>query len=452
MVNEKKNVIIAGAGLVGSLWACYMAKRGHNVHVFERRADMRQEVMSAGRSINLAMSTRGWTALEKIGMKDELMKIAIPMHGRMIHQTDGTTDFQAYGKKGQSIYSISRGDLNIALMNKADESEHTTFHFNHRTRKIKTDERSLHFKNETTGAKSSIRADLIFGADGAFSVVRGQLQKTPIFNYSQQYLEHGYKELSIPPNADGTHRLEKNALHIWPRKSFMLIALPNLDGSFTVTLFLQFKGAVSFEYLNTDEEVSKFFKTYFPSALEHMPNLLREFKANPSSSLVTVRCKPWHYKNVCLMGDSAHAIVPFYGQGMNAGFQDCFILDEIIDRHKLDDWDAVFNEYTDIHADNGAAIAELALRNFIEMRDATANDNFLLRKKLELYLMEIFPGKYLSQYQMVTFSNIAYKTALHRGDMQTTYAESLIKEYPNPEDWRTSAFLEKVELWLNTQA
>ena len=450
MINEKKNVIIAGAGLVGSLWACYLAKRGHNVQVFERRPDMRKAEMSAGRSINLAMSTRGWTALDKIGMKDELMKIAIPMHGRMIHQIDGTTDFQAYGKKGQSIYSISRGDLNIALMNKADENSNITFHFNHRTRKVKIKEGRVHFKNEISGAKSSISSDLIFGADGAFSAVRGELQKTPMFNYSQQFLEHGYKELSIPSNADGTHRLEKNALHIWPRKSFMLIALPNLDGSFTVTLFLQFKGAVSFENLNSDEEVTKFFKTYFPSALEHMPELLSDFKANPSASLVTVRCKPWHYKNVCLMGDAAHAIVPFYGQGMNAGFEDCLILDEIIDRHKMDDWDAVFNEFTNTHADNGAAIAELALRNFVEMRDATSNDSFLLRKKLELYLMEQFPGKYLSQYQMVTFSNIAYKTALKRGDMQTAYAESLIAENPNPEDWRSASFLEKVELWLNT--
>jgi len=452
MINEKKNVIIAGAGLVGSLWACYMAKRGHNVHVFERRSDMRKAEMSAGRSINLAMSTRGWNALEKIGMKDELLKIAIPMHGRMIHQMDGTIDFQAYGKKGQSIYSISRGDLNIALMNKADESEHITFHFNQRTTEIKTAEKTVHFTNDATGTESSISSDLIFGADGSFSAVRGILQKTPMFNYSQQYLEHGYKELSIPPNADGTHRLAKNALHIWPRKSFMVIALPNLDGSFTVTLFLQFKGAVSFEYLNTDEEITTFFKTYFPSALEHMPNLLSDFKNNPSASLVTVRCKPWHSAGVCLMGDAAHAIVPFYGQGMNAGFEDCFILDEIIDRHKLDDWDAVFNEYTDTHADNGAAIAELALRNFIEMRDATSNDSFLLRKKLELYLMEQFPGKYLSQYQMVTFSNIAYKTALKRGDMQTAYAESLIATHPNPKDWSSTAFLEKVAVWLTTHA
>jgi kynurenine 3-monooxygenase len=452
MIDKKKNIIIAGAGLVGSLWACYMSKRGHNVHIFERRSDMRKAQMSAGKSINLAMSTRGWSALEKIGMKDELMKIAIPMHGRMIHQMDGSKDFQAYGKKGQSIYSISRGDLNLALMNKADESEHVTFHFNQQTTKVDTKENTAYFKNQASGAESSMEADILFGADGAFSAVRGQLQKTPMFNFSQEYLEHGYKELNIPSNEDGSHKLDKNALHIWPRKSFMLIALPNLDGSFTLTLFLQYNGPVSFENLNTDEEITSFFKDYFPSALEHMPELLTNFRDNPTASLITVRCKPWHHKNLCLIGDSAHAIVPFYGQGMNAGFQDCLILDEIIDRHKLDDWDAILNEYSSEHADNGAAIAELALRNFIEMRDATSNDTFLLRKKLELFLMEQFPGKYLSQYQMVTFSNIAYKTALKRGDMQTAYAENLIKETPNPNDWHKEVFLEKVEDWLNTHA
>lgn len=308
----------------------------------------------------------------------------------------------------------------------------------------------MHFSNDTTNTESTVKADLIFGTDGAFSSVRGELQKTPLFNYSQQYLEHGYKELRIPPNADSTHKLEKNALHIWPRKSFMLIALPNLDGSFTLTLFLQFKGPVSFEFLNTDQEITDFFKEYFPSALEHMPDVLKDFRDNPSSSLVTVRCQPWHYKNVCLLGDAAHAIVPFYGQGMNAGFQDCMVLDEVIERHQMDDWDAVFSEFTNIHAENGAAIAELALRNFIEMRDATSNDSFLLRKKLELYLMEQFPGKYLSQYQMVTFSNIAYKTALKRGDLQTAFAERLVEEFPNPEEWKSTLFLEKVERWLST--
>lgn len=449
MIEEKKNVVIAGAGLVGSMWACYLAKRGHNVQVFERRDDMRKHNIDAGRSINLALSTRGWKALEKIGMKDTLEKIAIPMHGRMIHQEDGSTDFQPYGKKGQSIYSISRGDLNIALMNKADESDNISFSFNEKTTHVDLKRNTIHFKHTKTGSLGSLSPDLIFGADGAFSAVRGALQKTNMFNYSQQYLEHGYKELTIPPDANGEHRLDKNALHIWPRKSFMLIALPNLDGSFTVTLFLQFDGPESFESLDSDEKIMKFFRRYFPSALKHMPELIQDFHDNPASSLVTVRCNPWHYNNVCLLGDAAHAIVPFYGQGMNAGFEDCFVLDEIIERHQLGTWDDVFEEYTRDHAKNGLAIAELALRNFIEMRDSTASDRFLLRKQLERHLMDQFSDRYMSQYQMVTFSTVPYDTALKRGDLQTTFAESLLDEYPDPDSWFDPKFLEKVEQWLS---
>lgn len=449
MIEEKKNVVIAGAGLVGSMWACYLAKRGHNVQVFERRDDMRKHNIDAGRSINLALSTRGWKALEKIGMKDTLEKIAIPMHGRMIHQEDGSTDFQPYGKKGQSIYSISRGDLNIALMNKADESDNISFSFNEKTTHVDLKRNTIHFKHTKTGSLGSLSPDLIFGADGAFSAVRGALQKTNMFNYSQQYLEHGYKELTIPPDANGEHRLDKNALHIWPRKSFMLIALPNLDGSFTVTLFLQFDGPESFESLDSDEKIMKFFRRYFPSALKHMPELIQDFHDNPASSLVTVRCNPWHYNNVCLLGDAAHAIVPFYGQGMNAGFEDCFVLDEIIERHQLGTWDDVFEEYTRDHSKNGLAIAELALRNFIEMRDSTASDRFLLRKQLERHLMDQFSDRYMSQYQMVTFSTVPYDTALKRGDLQTTFAESLLDEYPDPDSWFDPKFLEKVEQWLS---
>lgn len=450
MIDDKKNVVIAGAGLVGSLWACFMAKRGHNVHVFERRADMRKEEMSAGRSINLAMSTRGWNALKKIGMEDELLKISIPMHGRIIHQEDGTQDFQAYGKEGQYIYSISRGDLNKALMNKADENSHINFHFNHKCTKIDFKKNIVHVKgNNDTG---SFKADLIFGTDGAFSAVRYQLQKTPLFNFSQQFLEHGYKELRIPANEDGTHKLDKNALHIWPRESFMLIALPNLDGSFTVTLFLHFKGAISFENLNTDVEIMNFFQKYFPTALEHLPTLLEDFKANPTSSLVTVKCSPWHYQNACLLGDAAHAIVPFYGQGMNAGFEDCFVLDELIDKHEAENWTTVFEAYSNQHAQNGHAIAELALRHFVEMRDATADDDFLLRKKLELHLMENYPGKYHSQYQMVTFSNIPYSQALKIGDEQTTFAEQLVKKFPEQDTWKQEAFKNEVENWFQNKA
>lgn len=449
MIKDKKNVVIAGAGLVGSLWACYMAKRGHNVHVFERRADMRKEEMSAGRSINLAMSTRGWNALKKIGMEAELLQMAIPMHGRMIHQEDGTQDFQAYGKEGQYIYSISRGELNKALMNKADENDHINFHFNHKCTKIDYKNSVVHVQGAHD--QGTFNADLVFGTDGAFSKVRYQMQKTPLFNYSQHYLEHGYKELSIPANEDGTHKLDKNALHIWPRESFMLIALPNLDGSFTVTLFLQFKGKTSFENLNTEAEIMAFFKKYFPTTLEHLPTLLEDFKENPTSSLVTVKCSPWHHQNTCLMGDAAHAIVPFYGQGMNAGFEDCFVLDELIDKNEDADWSTIFEAYSSTHAQNGHAIADLALRHFIEMRDDTADDEFLLRKKLELYLMENYPGKYHSQYQMVTFSNTPYAQALKIGDEQTAFAEKLLEKFPTQNLWGSDDFKKEVDFWFKNK-
>lgn len=449
---KKKTIAIAGAGLVGSMWACYMANKGHNVHVFERRGDMRKENVDAGKSINLALSTRGWNALEKIGLKDELLSISIPMKGRMIHQVDGTTDFQAYGKEGQAIYSISRGELNKTLMNTADKNDHIQFHFNHKTTDVDIQNNIISFKSYLTGAESQMKCDAIFGADGAFSAVRYRLQKTNMFNYSQQYLAHGYKELTIPPTKDGQHRIEKNALHIWPRKSFMLIALPNLDGSFTVTLFLAFEGEDSFAKLNTDDEITSFFQTHFPTALAQMPNLLEDFRENPTASLVTVKCNPWHSQHTCLLGDAAHAVVPFYGQGMNAGFEDCYVLDKIIEDEGDDNWDKAFNRYSKEHAMNGQAIADLALRNFIEMRDSTADDRFLLRKKLELFLMENYPNQYASQYQMVTFSNRPYQEALQKGDMQTQFAETLIDEFPNPAEWQENAFQNKVKDWLTKHA
>lgn len=446
-MEAKKNISIVGAGLVGSMWACFMAKKGHNVNVFERRGDMRIKEVDAGKSINLALSTRGWQALKELGMEKDLKKIAIPMKGRMIHQEDGTQDFQAYGKKGQAIYSISRGELNKALMNRADEDSNSVFHFDYKCEGVDLKENKLFFTNKE-GTESVVKSDYIFGADGAFSAIRYDMQRTHNFNYSQQFLEHGYKELCIPPNADGTHKLEKNALHIWPRKSFMLIALPNLDGSFTVTLFLQFKGKESFETLDEDHEIIPFFQKYFPTALQHIPNLIKDYKENPTGSLVTVKCSPWHYKHACLLGDAAHAVVPFYGQGMNAGFQDCYVLNSLLDKHSDKKWEEVFDFFSEEHAKNGQAIADLAVRNFIEMRDDTADDHFLQRKKLELNLMNNYPDLYKSQYQMVTFTTEPYYDALTKGDKQTAFAEQLLNEFPNQNNWNNNAFDKKVKAFF----
>ncbi len=451
MIEKNKKIAVVGAGLVGALWACYLAKKGYYVHIFERRPDLRKEHIDGGRSINLAISDRGWNALEKIGMKEQLKKIAIPMYGRVIHQKDKSTDFQPYGIDNQAIYSISRDELNKALINKADENDHIFFHFNQKCVDLDFDKSIVYFKGKQEMENSSMQCDAVFGTDGAFSNVRYEMQKTPLFDFSQYYLKHAYKELSILPNKDGSHRIEKNALHIWPRKRFMLIALPNLDGSFTVTLFLQYKGEKSFEALCNDSKIEAFFKEEFPTAYQLMPQLIQDFHENPTSSLVTIKSDPWCYNKVCLLGDAAHAVVPFYGQGMNAGFEDCFILDAVLEGQKVEDWTQCFKTFSKKHVKNGQAIADLAMQHFIEMRDATSDDRFLMRKKLERFLMEKFPEKYLSQYQMVTFSHIPYSKALTKGNEQTNFAEQLLENYPNENQWNSVAFNEDVLQWFKTQ-
>ncbi len=403
-----KNVSIIGSGLVGSLWAIFLAQRGYKVKVYEKRADMRKHDIGGGRSINLAMSDRGLKALHAVGLEDEIRKMVIPMHGRMIHHLDGTTELQPYGEKGQFINSISRGGLNQLLMNKAEELG-TAIAF----------EQPCHGydfqKKEAILTNGFTSSELIFGTDGGFSAIRGALEKTDRFNYSQTYLEHGYKELTIPPNNDGSFKMYKNALHIWPRKSFMLIALPNPDGSYTVTLFLAFEGEFSFEKLNDEKSVQDFFKKHFPDAAPLMPTLTDDFFSNPTSSLATFRCYPWSADNkVLLIGDAAHGIVPFYGQGMNAGFEDCSILNLMMNEMN-DDWDKIIPAFQKKRKPDADAIADLALRNFIEMRDLVADQRFVLRKKIEKLMHERHPEKFTPLYSMVTFSEMPYSEALQLG-------------------------------------
>lgn len=444
---KKPKITIVGAGLVGSLFSCLLAKRGYTVNVYERRSDMRKVNISAGKSINLAMSVRGWTALERAGLKETMEPLAIPMYARMIHQVDGTTDVQAYGKENEAIYSISRGDLNKIMMNVAEKEENVNFHFNKRCVEVDFKSTDITFQDLETNKTETISSDLIFGADGAFSAVRYEMQKEDRFSYSQEYLEHGYKELEIPAAADGSHRLAKNYLHIWPRESFMLIALPNLDGSFTVTLFMAFEGKFSFEKLHSDEEIMRFFKQHLPSALEHMPNLIADFHKNPTSSLAMVKCTPWVKNKVCLIGDAAHAVVPFYGQGMNAGFEDCRIFDELIDEHLDEDWDKILTAYSDARVKNGHAIVDLAKRHFINMRDDTQDDNFLKRKQMEKVLMKHIPD-FLPQYSMVSFSNIPYAVAYQKGDEQVVLLEKLLGEHPNETDWEKPEVIAKAKQFL----
>lgn len=445
----EKKIAVVGAGLVGSLLSCFLAKRGYKVDVYERRPDMRKENISAGKSINLAISTRGWTALEKAGIKELMQPLAIPMYSRMIHQEDGTIDIQAYGKENEAIYSISRGELNKRMMSVAEAEPAVNFHFNKKCIGVDFKKTSLKLKDYTTKEKETISADLIFGTDGAFSAVRYAMQKTERFSFSQSFLKHGYKELEIPADENGKHRLPINHLHIWPRKSFMLIALPNLDGSFTVTLFMAFEGKYSFENLQSDQEITQFFNTHFPTAVKHMPNLLADFKKNPTSSLATIKADPWFHQNVALLGDAAHGVVPFYGQGMNAGFEDCRILDEIIEKHQGKDWNKILEEYSDKQVPNGQAIADLAVRHFINMRDDTQDDNFLKRKKMEKVLMQHIP-ELLPQYSMVSFSNIPYATALKKGDDLTHLLEKLVQEYPDASTWESPELIAKVRRFLES--
>lgn len=423
---KNETAIIVGAGLVGSLWAVFLARRGYQVKVFERRSDMRQAGYYGGKSINLAMSERGWKAIDQAGIREKLEKVAIPMPGRMIHNLSGEVVFQPYGKEGEAIYSVSRGGLNLELLHIAGAFPNVEFYFEHRCVEVDLNNPVITFEDMKTGEVKTLDAPLIFGTDGAFSAVRYALQRTDRFNYRQFYLDHGYKELTIPPNEDGTHRMDPDALHIWPRGNHMLIALPNADGSFTCTMFLPFEGPVSFEHLTNDAEVMAFFEKYFPDAIPLMPTLLHDFWANPTSSLVTVQCSPWQWQGrILLLGDAAHAIVPFYGQGMNAGFEDCTILDAMLDEMG-GDWSKTIPAFAKARVPDGHAIAELAQRNFIEMRDLVADPKFLLRKKITADLHAKFPQDFLPVYSMVTFSNTPYHVAMQEDDAQNALFKEIL--------------------------
>ena len=424
---SKKNITIIGAGLVGSLLSIYLSKRGNKVSIYERRPDMRKETMSAGRSINLALSDRGIKALEEVGIMDEIRKIAIPMNGRQMHSIDGSNPYQAYGKEGQYINSVSRGELNKKLMDLAEENGVEIF-FNQKCNNINWNENIITFENTFNTQLSTINAQLIFGSDGAYSAARltHQLQHDR-FQYDQYYIDFGYKELNIPAGDNGMFLLEKNALHIWPRGNYMLIALPNTDGSFTCTLFFPFEGDPSFKSLDNKEKVRSFFNTTFSDASRLMPTLEDDFFNNPTSSLITVKCFPWvRDSTFALIGDAAHAIVPFFGQGMNCGFEDCSVLNGLIDKHN-ENWEAILQEYQLLRKPDADAIADLALNNFVEMRDKVGDPGFLLQKKIEANFSTKYPGKWLPAYAQVTFSpHIRYSDALKNGTRQETIMQKIM--------------------------
>ena len=454
-----QNIAIVGAGLVGSLLSLYLKKRGYSVTVFERRNDMRKKGAEAGRSINLALSNRGIRALEEVGLADELKKVAIPMHGRMMHDKQGNLSSFAYGKEGQFINSVSRSGLNVVLMNEAERLG-VEFRFEQRITKVDLERTSLlvdsnqsivhsqpsaiDYGQSTNKQINNNQFDYIIGADGAFSAVRTAFQFTDRFDYEQDYIDHGYKELHIPPGAGGSFQLEKNHLHIWPRESFMMIALPNPDGSFTCTLFFPFEGTPSFNTIKTKQDVENFFSETFPDAQHLMPELLEDFATNPTSSLVTIKCYPWVRNKTLLIGDAAHGIVPFYGQGMNAGFEDCRILNELLNIHH-DNWEVVLPEFQKLRKPDADAIARLALDNFIEMRDLVADADFLLRKKIEGKLYELFPDKWIPLYPMVTFMDtMRYSDALRIGQKQKQIMDAVMNQPRIENNWQHLNFEEIV--------
>ncbi|HQQ94470.1 MAG TPA: NAD(P)/FAD-dependent oxidoreductase [Bacteroidia bacterium] len=445
-----KHISVIGAGLVGSLLSIYLAKRGYKVSVFERRADMRKENMSAGKSINLALSDRGWKGLQGVGIDAEIRKIAIPMYGRYIHNKDGSSNFQPYGRNDQAIYSVSRADINKKLMDLAERENGVKIHFNKRCLHVDKNTLDTSFEDTLSGEVLHQPSELVFGSDGAFSAARLAMQlQSDRFEYNQHYIDCGYKELLIPPGAGGSFRMEKNALHIWPRGSFMMIALPNPDGNFTVTLFLPFEGEKSFAMLKSKEQVKTFFEKEFPDAIPLMPGLLEDFFNNPTSSLVTVKCFPWSFDNkLALIGDAAHAIVPFYGQGMNCGFEDCVVLDHLIDKYK-ESWNLILPEYQNLRKPDADAIADLAIANFIEMRDKTADPKFLLQKKIEAKFSEKHPDKWIPLYSMVTYSpHIRYSTALQEGERQQAIMDRIMATPGIEQKWDSAEVEESILAFL----
>ena len=421
MSPPKQRFTVLGAGLGGALMAVYLGRAGYEVEVYERRPDARAGKADRGRSINLAISTRGIHALRKVGLAEKVLEMAVPMRGRMIHAPDGHLGFQPYSPDGeQAINSVSRQGLNNLLLDAAEALPNVRLHFEWRCTGVDIETGVAKVEDSASGAERTTPRGVLVGADGAFSAVRREMQRLDRFDYSQTFESHGYKELTMPAAAGGRHALPANALHIWPRGGYMLIALPNAEGSFTCTLFWPLEGPSSFASVKTGDDVRRFFETSFPDALPLLPDLAADWLANPIGSLVTVRCRPWRHRDrVVLLGDACHAVVPFYGQGANAAFEDCVVLDQCIRQHGTD-LGRAFEEYEGLRKENVDALADLALANFVEMRDKVASTRFHLVKRLEHSLHRAFPARFVPLYSMVTFSLTPYAEAVRRAERQWT--------------------------------
>lgn len=440
----EKKAIVVGAGLVGSLWSVFLAKAGYKVTIYERRSDIRKAEISAGKSINLALSTRGWKALNMAGVDEKVKPIAIPMTGRIMHDLAGNETYQPYGKEGQAIYSISRGDLNARMMDIAEQDGGAVIHYHHKCVDVDLEGGKVILENTQTNQRVEDEADVVFACDGAFSAVRyNGMQKLDRFDYLQDYIDDGYKELLLPANEDGSYKLDKNALHIWPRGRFMLIALANDDGSFTCTLFMPFEGENSFEALKTDEDVDRFFKETFPDFYEMFPGLIDSWHDHPLSSLAIIRCFPWTKGKVALMGDAAHATVPFYGQGMNSGFEDCSVMYELMLKHK-EDWVKVFDEYQELRKPDGDAVQDLSVHNYYVMRDYVGDPMFLLQKKIEKKFSDVYPDKWMPLYSQVSFSSIRYSEAWRTGQKQDAIMKQVMDRPDIEQVWDSKEIEENI--------
>ena len=431
-MNKKEKILIVGAGLCGSLLALRMAQRGYQVEVYESRSDLRNSVISAGRSINLSLSDRGLKALRMAGLEKKARALCIPMKGRLMHDAASNTFESNYsGRQGECINSISRGNLNGLLLTEAEKYSNVNIHFNTKCLEIDIESKIARFQSFDSKEQFTVQADVIFGTDGAGSSLRKSYEKQfPAFKVSQEFLTHGYKELEIPADKNGGHLISKEHLHIWPRGDYMLIALPNMDGSFTVTLFLSYsEGSYNFDNLITKEKIIEFFEKDFPDTLTLIPDVLKEFENNPTGKLGTVKCYPWAYKgNTLLLGDSSHAIVPFYGQGMNASFEDVFVFDSVLNQFE-GDWSTVFSEFQKQRKIDADAIADLAIDNYYEMRDHVANPLFKEKRIVEMGLEKFFPTEYFSKYSLVTFNeHIGYHEAMTKGRAQDKVLLKMVEE------------------------
>lgn len=441
-------ITIVGAGLAGSLLAVFLARRGYALELYEQLPDMRREDVPAGRSINLALAERGIHALRRVGAYEAVAEFTIPMRGRMVHPLNGESELQPYSiHPDEVIHAVHRARLNAVLLDQAESHDKVRIHFRHRLVGGDLETGLLEFLDESNGGNLRVAASPVIGADGAGSPLRGLIDEASGTRTESELLDHGYKELTIPPDAGGGFRMDSNALHIWPRGGYMLIALPNADRSFTATLFLPNRGEPGFDSLTDDDAVRDFFRRQFPDALPHIPELAHEFRERPTGVLGTVHCPQWHYRGRALvLGDAAHAIVPFHGQGMNCAFEDCTVLDDILEETGGGDWEEIFAAFQRRRRDNAEAIAAMALENYVEMRDSVRDPKFKLKKELERILERRHPDRFAPRYALVMFRRVPYAEALRRGreqeaildrlaatvdrtdQMDTTLADSLVHE------------------------